>query len=273
MSDEIKPDVEFSKLARDLLFEAKKAEAGKSVDDMTGVPCGMAYGSYHETFLNFDLAYRARFIAACLETAVKAQERAAEGKRPEVDATTSRGLRCVLADPFTGKPIEVRRIVDDTPLDRARYCGTISDIQWLAGALFVSDTAGEVEYTGNAEIIARNGHFRLQSPDGLRAMVRNPNPLDNNDSGWLDGDGPKWLDGEAWANVSERGAWRFLRVKHDLTGAEYGMARTWLINLVEPRSHKAFANLLNTLVNLYSTHDENFAFAAWRHNSDTIACN
>lgn len=135
----------------------------------------------------------------------------------------------------------------------------ISDIQWLAGTLYEADATGEVTYNGNAAIIAANGMFRVQG-EGV-----DPH-LQTHETGLYDG-GALVYDPSQDMGSS---AWRFAKVTRDLSAVERKLARLWLVDHAAPARLSDFKGLLDKLVSIYSTHDEQFAFDAWQHNATTF---
>lgn len=257
---QIKRDPDFLRLASDLRFEAKRAAAGEAVDEVKGIPTGKAYGSRHEERLRTDAAYRDAYATALIDTADAAEARGELGAAETPDEPPPRGgVAVVIRDPQTGEAVSVRRVVEDTPLGRARYTSDepISDLQWLAGTMFEADSSGEVHYRGNAEIIAANGDFRIQAA-GIESASAPTGEIF---------DGEKSISHDPSAAV-ESSAWRLAKVARDLTPAEQRAARLWLVRHVEPASPIVFKTLLDKLVSLYSTHDDGFAFYAWRHTFD-----
>ena len=156
------------------------------------------------------------------------------------------------------------RVVEDTPLDRARHEGAISDIQWQAGTMYAADMRGDAAYNGNAAIIAANGDFRLQSPDGHReAMSRRPAGMNEDDGLRRVVDGYHVSISSTMPDYEDFNGSRLASVNRGLDRDGRRSARDWLCLGVKPRL-AAFGELLDKLVNLYATHDAAFEFDKWR---------
>lgn len=266
----------YLRLASDLRYEAKRAALGFVVDEVTGVPEGEDYGSYHEKGLKTDAAYRAKYTAALLETADKVEAHCRLGKAPTNDSEPpAKGVATTIRDPFTGEPLSVRRVVEDTPLGRARYASAepITDIQWLAGTMYAADANGEVPYNGNTAIIAANGNFRIQG-EGVHEHTQIHFMTANECADGTDGNLVFSIDPHTnrpvdHATDTHFAAWRFAKVSHGLTAVERTAARRWIVDHETPNLSD-FKELLNKLVRLYGTHDDYFAFDAFRHSSTTL---
>ena len=259
-SEMVKPDSDYLRLSRDLRFEATRANAGETVDDVKGVPTGKAYGSHHEERLKSDRAYCEAYATALIATADAAEARGMLGVVDEIEPPASRGVQVAIRDPQTGELVVVRRADGDTPLDRARYSSAepITDMQWLAGTMYEADASGEASYRGNSEIIAANGNFRLQAV--VAETTSAPTGEIHNDDALLTHD----PSDDVMSN-----AWRFARVSRSMAQGERRSAKAWLVDHVEPKAGD-LRDLLDKLVNLYATHDEHFAFNVWRHGFATL---
>lgn len=266
----------YLRLANDLRYEAKRAALGFVVDEVTGVPEGEDYGSYHEKGLKTDAAYRAKYTAALLETADKVEAHGRLGKAPMNDnEPPAKGVATTIRDPFTGEPLSVRRVVEDTPLGRARYASAepITDIQWLAGTMYAADANGEVPYNGNTAIIAANGNFRIQG-EGVQEHTQIHFMTANECADGTDGNLVFSIDPHTnrpvdHATDTHFAAWRFAKVSHGLTAVERTAARRWIVDHETPNLSD-FKELLDKLVSLYGSHDDYFAFDAFRHSSATL---
>ena len=268
----------YLRLASDLRYEAKRAALGFVVDEVKGIPPGEDYGSYHEKGLKTDAAYRAKYAAEMFATADKVEAHGRLGKAPTNDnEPPAKGVATTIRDPYTGKPISVRRALDDTPLNRARYASTdpISDIQWLAGTMYEADMIGEAPYNGNTAIIAANGVFRMQDEDvqshtQIHFMTANNNECeDGSDADLVFSIDPFTDRPVDHAADTHFAAWRFAKVSHGLTAVERQSARRWIVEHKTPNM-SMFKELLDKLVSLYSSHDDRFAFDVFRHNSTTL---
>jgi hypothetical protein len=270
----VKRDPEYFRLAKDLRFEAARAALGHVVDEVKGIPAGKAYGSHHEAMLKSSEAYRYAYSTAMLGTADLADIRGVVGSLPKCDEPTApRGLLTTVRDPHTGEPIAARRALDDTPLNRARYASAepISDLQWLAGTQYEADCAGEVPYRGNAALIEGNGALRMQAvaDESIVGRENTPSFCRHKDS-VVDRYAMETFDGEELISydpssdmVSHAG--RLSKVTRGLTQDERTMARRWLCEHRAGYLSRNIKDLLDRLVSLYSAHDEDFAFQAWRH--------
>lgn len=255
----IKHDAGFSRLARDLRFEAKRAEVGEVVDEVKGVPAYKTHGSEHERRLKCDAKYREAYTIALLETADKAQACAELGELEIMDeAPNVKTILTTIRDPKTGEPISVRRALEDTPLNRARYASAepISDLQWLAGMMYAADSAGDVPYNGNAAIIAANGNSRIKGEGRSHDLRADSVSADET------------KENLSYNNSDEmtKAAYRFAKVQRVLSASERLNASVWLVAQIKPSNGRAFVALLDKLVNLYAAHDDYFSFDKYRHN-------
>jgi hypothetical protein len=175
---------------------------------------------------------------------------------PREVSNDNKGVLTTVSDPHTGEPISVRRALDDTPLNRARYASAdpITDLQWLAGTRYEADCAGEVPYQGNAAIIEANGAFRMHAA-GIEAAIDISGEIFN---------GEELISYDPSVDMVSN-AWRLDKVTRGLTPDERSTVR---LCICEHKTINAsnFKDLLDKLVSLYSAHDDHFAFQAWRHN-------